>query len=119
MQVYTSYYYKYPIIKKTGLYTCYCISNGNPYNLPVLKGLVPEWNLVRQYQEGKINIEGYTQIYIEQLEDTCKDLNVIAKLLDNSCLFCFERMGKFCHRHVFTEWFNQNYGQEVVKEYYL
>ncbi len=142
--IYTSYFKNYDLIKNQGI-KCYSIANRQPNDykrngiysnrLEVIKELVPSWDMVLKYKNiekqnnkillTKIQTEFMVK-YIEQLDNLTKNynnLNELYKKLNGSCLFCWESPSKFCHRHIFREYFNSNHiilglnKLEVIEEY--
>jgi hypothetical protein len=73
------------------------------------KVFAPEWWLVRNYKEGRINEEEYTKFYYELMRKSYrehpKEWERIFKM-DRVVFVCFCPPNKFCHRlllaHIFT-----------------
>lgn len=65
--------------------------------------LAPTWTLVQNYKNGTINSTEYTIQYNKQLEKL--DPAIVP---DNCVLFCYEKPGDFCHRHLVAQWLNKH-----------
>jgi len=113
--LYTSYFANVKNLPKD--YQCYYISNSNVYGLAKpLTCVVPSWQLVKSYKDSLIDNLEYTRIYTDMLEANKEEiLKQIRALPDNSVLLCYEKLPKFCHRHVLADWLKNN-GIEI-KEY--
>ena len=83
----------------------------------------PDAELLSQYKSGKITDQYYTQRYLtlmdQRLKEDPKLLDVITKE-PALCLMCYCGPGKFCHRHLLTEWLSRHikiaYQGEIRKE---
>jgi len=113
--LYTSYFANVKNLPKD--WKCFYISNSNVYDLAEpLTCVVPSWQLVHSYKDGLVDSLEYTRIYTNMLESNKeKILEKIKALPNNSILLCYEKLPKFCHRHVLAEWLRNN-GIEI-KEY--
>lgn len=101
--IYTSYFAHINKIPKE--YKLYYISTSTVYPMPQLSCVVPNWQIVKEYKDGIINEEVYTQKYLNMLENNKEEiLKQIQSLSDNSVLLCYEGKNKFCHRHILAEW---------------
>lgn len=94
------------------------IANSAPdfYKGPTYRPLVPPWKLVKNYKEGNLDEEGYTDEYYEQLmklgpQEVYDDLFEIHG--ENPVLLCWEPAGEFCHRRIVAEWLRDTLGIEV------
>ena len=87
------------------------VSQPKGFNLPRVKCLVPSWKLVSRFRRGKIDEEGYSRQYEEQvlkhLTPTILRRHVLM-LTNNTMkevtLLCWEKEGEFCHRVLVYEW---------------
>ena len=113
--LYTSYFANVKNLPED--YPCFYISNSNVYGLAKpLTCVVPPRQLVYSYKDGLISNFEYARIYTDILENNKEEiLKQIRALPDNSVLLCYEKLPKFCHRHVLAEWLRNN-GIEI-KEY--
>lgn len=105
-QLYTSYY-----AKSGHLSTAISISLSSPsfFRRRWYPLLAPSYPILKAYKKGKINEEEYELLYIDLLE-TDRSLTpqkVLDDLPDQSVLLCYEKTGKFCHRHIVAEWLKQ------------
>jgi len=94
------------------------IANSAPkfYVGPTYKPLVPPWNLVKDYKDGKIDKEKYTSEYMMQLRtsDPKKVYEDLFKIHnENPVLLCWEPAGEFCHRRIVGEWLETSLGVVV------
>jgi hypothetical protein len=94
------------------------IANSAPkiFTGPTYRPLVPSWNIVKDYRDGKIDKEKYTSEYMMQLrvsgprkvyEDLFKIYN------ENPVLLCWEPAGDFCHRRIVGNWLEAELGVAV------
>lgn len=94
------------------------IANSTPdfYRGPTYRPLVPPWGLVKNYKEGKVEEEGYTEEYYEQLRQL-NPQEIYDELFEihneNPVLLCWEPAGEFCHRRIVAEWLRDTLGIEV------
>jgi len=102
--IYTSYFAHISKLPKE--YPLYYISNSTINSrIQQLSCVVPDWHIVKDYKDGLINEEVYTQKYLQMLEDNKEEiLKQIKNLPNNSVLLCYEGKTKFCHRHVLADW---------------
>lgn len=70
----------------------------------------PDWKIVEEVKKGIISNEEYTVAYLSMLDqkyqkspDPFHELIRKAKLGD-VVLFCYEKSGSFCHRHLLAGW---------------
>lgn len=68
-----------------------------------IDALAPSWRLVFGYKNGTISQAEYVEQYNAQLAKL--DPAIVP---DNSVLFCFEKPGDFCHRHLVAAWLRQH-----------
>lgn len=107
--IYTGYYAN---MKNYSKYKCYSISNSKPKGIEIdtIKEFVPDWNILKDYKEGKIDKKIYENLYLSQLNkiDWNTGMNILRKLLENkSILLCYEQ-NSFCHRHILAKWLEEN-----------
>lgn len=84
--------------------------------LPVL---YPDSHMLWDYKAGRIDEREYTQRYIDEL-DCCSERVVEAVRAAQEraagkplLLLCWCGRGKFCHRHIFAEWWENLTGEPV------
>jgi len=78
--------------------------------------LAPSKKLLFDYKEGGVSEEEYIRRY---KEETLSKLNPfeIAQKYNNSIFLCYEKTGDFCHRHIVSEWLEENelLIEEIIK----
>ena len=99
--IYTSYFSNERNIPDT--LTKISITSSKKIAMQRIDALAPSWSLVSGYKNGTISQAEYTVKYNQQLEK----LNP-AIVPDNCVLFCYEKPGDFCHRHLVAEWLNKH-----------
>lgn len=78
--------------------------------------LAPTWEIVREYKEGKINREKYTELYLDLLVGRGKSpQEIVDELPEGAVLLCYESPKDFCHRHVAARWLMQGASVEIVE----
>lgn len=96
----------------------YSISVGGDRSLKKIEAFVPEWNLVKDFKDGRISWKEYEAFYYMMLKDRLKDKEEIVKkwCIDNDrvCLLCFEKDSKRCHRRIVKEYL-ESLGVECVE----
>lgn len=88
------------------------ISGGVPedYKGPRYKKLAPRLSFFTPYKEGLITEEQYTEEYHRLVLDSLDAGQVVQDIMalypgeDTITLLCFEKPGKFCHRHLVSDW---------------
>lgn len=83
-------------------------------NIPCFKELAPSPELLSAYKQGRVDEQGYTSIFMEQLANL-PNLNQIKAHMakytagqDKSLVFvCYEGKNKFCHRHLVAQFFSE------------
>ncbi len=72
--------------------------------------LSPSWVLLNDYKSGKIDWEGYTKRFKQEMDSNIHRnmMREIKKLsmTKDVYLICFEAPGKNCHRHILMEMIN-------------
>lgn len=126
--IYTSYFGNVPKLlnstpylnPKQTTWAIYSIANSQPdwvkqYHFPVLRELVPTWNLVSNYKAGLIDEHGYKTQYVYELaslpEEKLRKVKELFFRYHNPnlhlILLCWETPDKFCHRQILPEFFPQ------------
>lgn len=73
--------------------------------------LAPSSGLLHRYKNQGLSHEDYTLTYKKELLDRQDAHEVANRLFDMAgegktpVLFCYEKAGDFCHRHLLAEWF--------------
>jgi hypothetical protein len=66
--------------------------------------LAPPWQLVDDLKNFNIDKNQYTELYKELILDMLEPQRVLRDLGENAVLLCYEKPGRFCHRHIVSEW---------------
>lgn len=78
--------------------------------------LAPSANLLSDYKSGRTDQQGYTQRYMKQLDDLVESQPKYFdrfKTDDDLILFCYEKIGDFCHRHLLANYLRTHYDLNV------
>lgn len=102
------------------------ISNTAPSSFPlnyVLQDAVPPWEtIVGPYKDGLIDAAEYERRYCRWLDSKApyirNTLEHIRRSAASLCrkdivLLCYEKPGRFCHRHILAAWLTDTLGLEV------
>lgn len=73
------------------------------------KILAPQWWFLKKYKEDHDETY-YMKIYRELILKPLDPIKVFKELGVESILLCWEGPGKFCHRRLVAEWFNETLG---------
>jgi hypothetical protein len=79
-------------------------------------GLAPPDHLLKLWKEGKIDEEGYEEIYSRRVLWHLRPHKIIEDLGQDAILLCWEKSEKFCHRHIVARWLMAN-ADITVEEY--
>lgn len=118
--MYTGYFAKLKYYEEQGLIPI-AICGGIPkwYNGLWYKKLAPKWSFFNEWKNGTEH-KGDNEYYIQHFNEEVlkninpleieKELKTLAKrrTSDKIILLCYEKPGDFCHRHLVSNWFNQN-----------
>ena len=118
--IFTSYFGNFKNIKNP---VSICGKAPDFYKGPQYKKLAPKYSFFRDYKDGKIGEQEYTELYREQVlnhlnaNDVVKDIESFYPN-DDVTLICYEKPGDFCHRHIVAEWLIENgfQSEELKKE---
>lgn len=81
--------------------------------------LAPKYWMLMAYKKGKITEEEYIEIYKTEVLSKLDPMKVYDDLInlcgEDSVLLCWEASGKFCHRHIVSEWLNDELGTQIVE----
>jgi len=87
------------------------------YTGPQYKMLAPKYWFFKEYKEGNIDQDKYTELFIKHVLvplDAQQVYNYLcAEYGRNVTLLCYEKPGDFCHRHIVANWFNNNLNIKV------
>ena len=108
--IYTSYFAS----RKYNESIAVSISRGTPswFTGKEYKLLAPSRDLLNGYKLGEINDDIYTKEFNKYLSTL--DAEKVYNDLDGKVLLCYEKTGKFCHRHLVAEWLINN-GYDVIE----
>lgn len=118
--MYTGYFAKLKYYEEQGLIPI-AICGGIPkwYSGLWYKKLAPKWSFFNEWKNGTEH-KGDNEYYILHFNEEVlkninpseieKELKTLAKrrTSDKIILLCYEKPGDFCHRHLVSDWFNQN-----------
>lgn len=125
--LYTSYYGN-PCLDQNKVFPVQ-VSNSAPEGFSikyVLKEVIPSWkDIVEPYKENLLSEVEYMvkykrmldsqefaiRIMLEEIKEKASTLG-----LQDIVLLCYEKPGRFCHRHILAEWIKEKTGEEI-KEY--
>lgn len=83
-------------------------------NYPIL---APKELFLRDYKNNIINEEKYVELFLELVLDPLNPEEIYNELIEtydeDVTLLCYEKPPKFCHRHIVSNWFENNLGVEV------
>jgi hypothetical protein len=73
--------------------------------------LAPTRQLVLDVINNKMDLDEYTEAYIDLLEERIPDpQKVLDEIPDGSFLLCYEKADDTCHRHIMRDWFFEKTG---------
>ena len=119
--IYTSYYANYRKFKGMFRVSISRTAPSNSYDLQLTK-LAPTAKLLQNHKSNFITNEEYTSVYNSQLlglendgyiAKFVKALSNLQELHEDVVLLCYEKTGKFCHRHLLAEYLNSNYDTDI------
>lgn len=113
--IYTSYFAKMRYLPKNMIPISICAKPPAGYKGLQYKKLAPPYRVLMEYKEKHDSnkyIRDYNDQILDQL-DVNEVVNDLASLIgfDNSkdiVLLCYERPSDFCHRHLVSNWLNDN-----------
>lgn len=77
------------------------------------KKLAPKYDWWKKWRNESLSEEWYKEQYYKTILDKLDTRQVYEELGENAVLLCWEKSGKFCHRHLVAEWFQKELGIEV------
>lgn len=105
------------------------ISNTAPSGFPihyVLQEAIPTWEtIVGPYKDGLLSETDYILRYRQLLDSQSFTIQLMIDTikeqaqtlgLDKIVFLCYEKPGKFCHRHIFAQWLSEKL-EEPVEEF--
>lgn len=110
-RIYTSYFAKAHRLD-LNKYNPVAITESNPLNLGRLSVMIPDRELLNDYELGKISKEEFKQRYFSQLElrksSIKAHLDILLTLRKDIVLMSHEYPNEFSYRHLLAEWCNQS-----------
>ena len=79
------------------------------------KKLAPKYNWWKKWRDESLSEEWYKEQYYKTILDKLDARQVYEELGEDAVLLCWEKSGKFCHRHLITDWFQKELGIEVTE----
>ena len=118
--IYTGYFAKLASYRRDGLKP-YSITYSDRIKLDKVIWFIPSIKLIKSYKSGLISDAEYIKSYTAQLDS--HEYSIMQSLSDilmhtesDIILLCYEKPGKFCHRHVLANWLSSKLGI-TIKEY--
>lgn len=86
-----------------------CISRSCPKGIKMrmYPKLAPPWELLNKYKNG-LPWDEYVAIYTRDVLDKLDPHKVYQELGEHSVLFCYEKLGDDCHRHIVSDWLRKH-----------
>lgn len=80
----------------------------------IITELQPTWEILSSYKSSNDPNKEliFKNRYIDNVLSKL-DAREIAEKLNNKVLLCWEKSSSFCHRHIVTEWLEDNLGKEI------
>ncbi len=81
--------------------------------------LAPSDDLLMRYKQGKTDMTGYTEEYMNYLKQNITEQDILNLLPDESegyngiVLCCYEKPGDFCHRHLLANYISRHFDIEI------
>jgi len=110
--IYTSYFANIKKLPKGVVPVAICGGIPKWYNGLEYKKLAPEYNSFSEWKmtgDSEIFSKKYKELVLSKLNVT----EVVCDLYklsggEDVCLICYEKTGSFCHRHLVSEWLENN-----------
>lgn len=114
MEIYTSYFAMNKFVLHDEIIPV-VISTSIPFwsdSFILYDKLYPTNDMLWDYKHGKITEQEYVKKYRNDILSKLDPHEVYKELRELSgdkpiCLMCWERSGKFCHRHIVAEWLRE------------
>lgn len=123
MNIYTSYFAKTNQLLNNGYSNLISIAGKCPDNFlndsrcSQYRKLAPKYVWWKEWHDNNLSNDWYIEKYYETVLNVLDPNQVFLDLtknnIENAILLCWEGENKFCHRHLVTEWLNNNLGIEV------
>ena len=117
MKIFTSYFGNSQKLKEAGI-KIICVAIGKPRfiaGIPQMLNVCP----TRYMVSGPCSHDEYLKLYDRILAS--QDANQVVKQIEmlsggkDVALFCYEKPGDFCHRHILAKWITENTGIEITE----
>jgi len=110
--LYTSYF---SFVQKVPSEFLVAIAGGVPLGFAGLhyRKLAPKKDWWEQWYNEKLSDDWYTRKYNETVLNNLDPVTILKEFGDNKILLCWEKPGKFCHRHLIADWLNKSTGVNV------
>lgn len=107
--------------------TSYFAKSSNNFYAVSIAGKTPDWFSGKRYKKlaphigffKKYKEDGdeafYRVQYQKEVLDKLDPREVYEELGENAVLLCYEKPGKFCHRHLVSEWLSKSLGIEITE----
>lgn len=95
----TSYYAKYKGQKGIAI----SLKKPNFFKGKHIPELAPDLRLLRDWKLGTITEKEYTQRFKKIIKSRNIFPEIIKSIPEDAVLLCYEKTGKFCHRHIIAE----------------
>ena len=112
--IYTSYFAKLKSLPKNIIPISICGKAPGWYQGLQYKKLAPKYDFFMKWKENHDN-EYYIKCFNEQVLSKLEPHLVVSelyKMINNFgksiCLICYEKPDDFCHRHLVSDWLNEN-----------
>lgn len=78
------------------------------------KKLAPKFWFFQKYKTDNDEI-AYTENFKKEVLDKLDVQTVFNELGEDAVLLCWEKSGKFCHRHLVSKWFKEKLNKDVTE----
>lgn len=123
IELYTGYFAKLVVYKQHCLYPV-SIARYMPrgITIPELPSAAPSQELLRAYKTGTVTTTEYDAIYRNDLALNFNPAH-LQEIIDTAhrmsyqgvVFICYERPESFCHRHIFADYLNKNFGENITE----
>ena len=79
------------------------------------KKLAPKYDWWKKWRDESLNEEWYKEQYYKTILNKLDAKQVYEELGEDAVLLCWEKSGKFCHRHLIADWFQKELGIEITE----
>lgn len=79
------------------------------------KKLAPKYDWWKKWRDESLSEEWYKEQYYKTILNKLDAKQVYEELGEDAVLLCWEKSGKFCHRHLIADWFQKELGIEITE----